>query len=284
MGQAGIESLMTPFYKRKLFWALIGLPNLLSILYFGALAAPQYTSKSSLIVYQSAAADISPTDLQLEQGGGVSVEGDYLIQNFITSWQCFTALDHESLQTAWSKGDLITRFGGVASLFSSNITSLYHYYLGHVSTHIDNNSAIMTLSVRGYDPAFVLALNRDILTKSAQAITHINAQAYENADNFFAPRMRAARDALNAALQAESAQKSPSDATSTLVNDAQANLHTIEAQRLTAQQAALQHLYFMNSINLPSVPPDPTAPNRLLWILAILAGTFLLYLIVKPSN
>lgn len=275
---------MTPFYKRKLFWILFGLPNMLSILYFGALAAPQYTSQSSVIVYQSAASGAPSEDLQLEQGGGVSVEGDYLIQNFITSWHCFAALDHTDLQTAWSKGDILTRFGGAASVFSSNLTSLYNYYLGHVSTHIDNNSAIMTLSVRGYDPAFVLALNRNILSAATQAISQINAQAYESADRFFQPRLLAAQAALNAAKQAEAAEKAPSDATLTLVNEAQVNLHAVEAQRLAAQQATLQHLYFMNYINQPALPPNPTAPNRLLWIVAILAGTFLLYLIVKPSR
>lgn len=275
---------MTPFYKRKLFWILFGLPNLLSILYFGALAAPQYTSRSSIIIYQSAASGTDANALQLGQGGGVSVEGDYLIQNFITSWHCFAALDHADLQNSWSKGDILTRFGGAATAFSHNLTSLYNYYLGHVSTHIDNNSAIMTLSVRGYDPAFVLALNRDILAASARAITKINAQAYESADAFFKPRLQAARAALTAAQQAQSAEKSLSDAASTLVSEAQANLHAVEAQRLAAQQATLQHLYFMNYINQPALPPNPTAPDRMLWILVILAGTFLLYLIVKPSR
>ena len=270
---------MTPFYKRKLFWILFGLPNLLSIFYFGALAAPQYTSQSSIIVYQSAASGATPDALQLEQGGGVSVEGDYLIQNFITSWRCFAALDHTKLQTAWSQGDILTRFGGVASLFSGNLTSLYNYYLGHVSMHINNNSAIMTLSVRGYDPAFVLDLNHDILAASALALNQINAQAYESANHFFQPRLQAAQAALNAAQNTP-----PSAAASTLVSEAQANLHAVEAQRRAAQQATLQHLYFMNYISQPAMPPNPTAPNRLVWILAILAGTFLLYLIVKPSR
>lgn len=330
---------MTPFYKRRLFWLLFGLPNLLSILYFGAIAAPQYVSSSSVIVYQSSAAGVPPASAQFGQAAGLSVEGDYLVQSFIVSWHCFEALDAKALRRSWSRGDFITRFGGVGGLFGGNVTDLYHYYLGHVRTHIDNNSAIMTVSVRGYDPAFVLALNREILARSEAALTAINMQAYQNAESFFKVRVQAAKDHLQQVLAAQAdtpqaqqfnhltlkkialearlsaLEKQPAAAAQLrdlrseiagveaqlaslppaqlgegavydqlLVQDAESNLLSMETQLLVAQQAALQHLYFMDYVTRPAVPPNPTAPSRLVWVLCIMAGTFLFYLIVKPTH
>lgn len=349
------------FYKRKLFWILFGIPNFLSIIYFGLVASPQYISQSSLVVYQSAAADASPVTLQLGQNGGMSVEGDYLVQSFIASWQCFKTLNHGNLRKSWSNGDFITRFGGVMSLFETNVTSLYNYYLGHVYTHINSNSAIMTVSVKGYDPNFVQKLNQEILDKSDKAVNDMNAQAYQNAENFFNSRVQAAKANLKTTIlsvtgvQQNSNVLNPSTAYSSqldlinqltlkmvsmeaqltvlqkdtpnsaqvhglqaeiakindeiksisskirgngtaltsvdgnfsynqaLVQNAKSNLLNVETQLLTAQQAALQHQYFMEYINQPSVPPNPTSPNRLEWIFSIMAGTFLFYLIVKPN-
>lgn len=67
------------FYNRKSFWILFGIPNILSIFYFLLIATPKYVSESSLIVYQNnqGGAD-KAVSLQLSQnGGGVSLEGDY---------------------------------------------------------------------------------------------------------------------------------------------------------------------------------------------------------------
>lgn len=329
---------MTPFYKRRLFWLLFGLPNLLSILYFGVIAAPQYVSKSSIIVYQSASGGGGDESVPLGQAAGLSVEGDYLVQSFIVSWHCFAGLDAKHLRRSWSQGDFITRFGGVGSLFGANLTDLYDYYLGHVRTHIDNNSAIMTVSVRGYDPAFALALNREILAQAEAAINAINMQAYHNAEGFFQGRVQAAKQRLQNALAAQAKtpqavqlnqlnlkeimleaqlsvlQKQPTSVAQLrdlraeiaglkgqikllsqapgeagvynqlLVQDAQSNLLSMETQLLAAQQAALTHLYFVNYVAQPAVPPNPTAPDRLAWIFAIMAGTFLFYLIVKPTH
>jgi capsular polysaccharide transport system permease protein len=350
------------FYRRRLFWVFVGIPNLISIVYFGFIASPQYVSESSLVVYQSASADNSPVTLNLGQNGGTSIEGDYLVQSFIASWRCFATQDHAALVQSWSNGDFVTRFGGLISLFNKNITSLYKYYLAHVSIDIDAKSAIMTVSVQGYDPNFARKLNQKILDESDDAVNDMNAQAYQNAENFFLGRVMAAKSDLNNAiisvtsLQKNSNVLNPSSAYSSqlalinqltlkkvameaqltvinkdtpnsaqvqgltaeisqidneisnlsntikgkdssltsvdgdfvynqaLVQNAEANLLNVETQLLTAQQAALQHQYFMEYINQPSVPPNPTRPYRLKWLLGILGGTVLFYLIVKPQS
>lgn len=353
---------MRPFYKRRLFWILFGIPNFLSVLYFCFVASPEYISQSSLVVYQSAAADSSPVTLQLGQNGGMSVEGDYLVQGFVASWQCFKALNLKALRQSWSSGDFVTQFGGVMSLFETNMTSLYKYYLGHVYTNIDTKSAIMTVSVKGYDPEFVLTLNKDILDKADKAVNNMNNQAYQNTEDFFHGRVEMAKTTLASAIknitgiQKGSNILTPSTAYSSqldlinqltlkkvsmeaqlavlqrdtpnaaqvhglqaeitkiddeveiissklkgnntsltsidgdfaynqaLVQNAESNLLALETQLLTAQQVALQHQYFMEYINQPSVPPNPTSPDRLAWVFGIMAGTFLFYLIVKPNN
>lgn len=353
---------MRLFYKRKLFWILFGVPNLLSILYFGAIASPQYASQSSLIIYQSGATVSSFGGGTLWQNSGGSLEGDYLVRSFVKSWQCFETLDPKVLRSSWSSGDFITGFGGVASLFKTDVTSLYHYYRGHVHTHIDTNSAIVTIKVVGYDPGFALKLNQDILNQTDKTISNMNAQAYQNAQALFQNRIQAAKADLKAAIMGETqSQKGTASLSSLseadkvqlafinqlilekiaiessfpmlqnnssgsassklllaqvneiddeidilfikiqnadkplnsdgkilaynqeLVQVAASNLLGLERRLFTAQRVALQHQYFMEYVSKPSVFPNPTSPARLQWIFGIMVGTFLFYLIVKPS-
>lgn len=347
---------MRLFYKRKLFWLLFGVPNLLSLWYFGAIASPQYVSRSSLIVYQSEPATSGSGGMPFGQNSGLSLEGDYLLQNFITSWQCFKTLDLAGLHKSWSSGDFVTGFGGIASLFKTDTTSLYDYYLSHVRVQIDANSAIVTVRVAGYSPDFVLKLNQEILEQSNKAISDLNVQAYQNAQALFQNHLEAEKSTLQAAIMADGNIQKESEAYKTdltlidqlilkktmmeaelsvfkndssdagavqgrladlnkindeigalslklqaeanhsnpngedliynqeLVQNSTENLLGLEKQFVTAQEVALQHQYFMEYVSRPSVPPNPTSPKTLQWILGIMAATFLIYLIVKPSS
>lgn len=347
---------MRLFYKRKLFWLLVGGPNLLSILYFGAIASPQYVSQSSLIVYQSEPTTSGSGGMPFWQNNGISLEGDYLVQDFITSFQCFKTLDLADLDKSWSSGDFITSFGGIASLFKTDTTSLYDYYLSHVRVHIDVNSAIVTVRVAGYNPDFVLKLNQEILDQSNKAISDLNIQAYQNAQALFHNRLEAEKatlqaaimaggnvqkeseayktdlalidqlilkktmmeaefsifkndfsdsgsmqgrladvnkindeiDALSLKIQAETNDSNPDGGdfiyNQVLVQNSTERLLGLEKQIFTAQKVALQHQYFMEYVSRPSVPPNPTSPKKLQWIIGIMLATFLIYLIVKPSS
>jgi capsular polysaccharide transport system permease protein len=350
-----------PFYRRRAFWVIFGIPNILSLFYFLLIASPQFVSEASLVVYQSdQSGSGKPVNLQLSQNnGGLSLEGDYLLKAYLSSWDCFSRFDARLLADGWSSGDLLSRFGGLATAFRTTPTHLWRYYQRHVVTSIDENSSIMTLRVTGYEPGFVKRVADSALASSAQAINTINRKAFANAERFFVEQIERDRAKLRqdinqlSALQKSSRIVDPSTAygaklellnqlhnklatlnaqtdmaagstpnsdqlramntgrqsldrqirslqaevagqsdaltqvtgrytyLESLIKNDQSALSADEEQLLHAQQASLQHQYFLGYVANPSTPVNPTEPERIKWISIILGVSFLLYLIVK---
>lgn len=175
------------FYKRRLFWVVFGIPNIISLLYFAVIATPQYVSEARLVVYQSDQGTAEKSiNLQLSQNaGGMSLEGDYLLKSYLSSWDCFARLDRKALVNGWTSGDFVSRFGGLLNAFRSTPTVLWRYYQHRVTATIDEQSAIVTVRVVGYDPAFVKTLSDAALQTSGRAINTLNEQAFSNAEAFF---------------------------------------------------------------------------------------------------
>lgn len=192
-----------PFYRRKAFWIVFGVPNLISIAYFLAIAAPKYVSQASIIVYQAkSGSDAGPVTLKLGNAtGGVSTEGDYLAAKYARSWDCFTRQNPDRMRAAWEKGDFVSRFGGLLDGFRSNPTTLWHYYQSHVVTAISTKSSIMTVRVTGYNPDFVHNLNESVLASAGKAINAMNEQATVNAEGFFKSQVATARKQLHADIE-----------------------------------------------------------------------------------
>ncbi len=349
------------FYRKKSFWIMFGIPNIASLLYFLLIATPQYVSEASFVVYRAdQSAGAQDIGLQLSQnGGGVSLEGDYLLKTYLSSWNCFAELDSKALADAWRQGDFVSRFGGLLSAFRTTPTALWRYYKRNVSATIDEQSAIVKLRVSGYDPAFVKGLADQVLLVGGRAINGVNQRSFSNSETFFEKQIVADRARLRAdidklaAFQKSSHVVDPSAAYTaqlSLLNDLTGRLATLgaqidavdastpnsdqlhnlasqrqslerriadlqrqvyghpgalsqvtgtytylqslirndeaalsqdEAQLLRAHQAALQNQYFIEQVASPTHPVNPTEPDRALWIIGILLGTSLLYLIIK---
>lgn len=347
------------FYKRKLFWILFGIPNILSLFYFALIASPRYVSEASLVVYQSEQSSGGAT-LQLAQSsGGLSLQGGYLLESYLASWDAFARLDRRMLIDGWSAGDFVSRFGGLFDTFGHTPTTLFHYYRSHVSTAVDAESAIVTLTVRGYDAQFVKKVADAALLSGSRAINVINQQAFDNASIFFEQQnakdqaklrrdvnqlsafqksskivdpnaaygakldllnqltsrlvqLNAQADIVrqstpgsdqihNLATERQSLESKIQELQGdvygrsgaltqmtgtytylqTLIRNDEAALAADEQQMLHAHQLALQNQYFIGYVSFPNVPVNPTEPHRLDWILGILAGTFILYVIIK---
>lgn len=349
------------FFKRRVWWIVFGVPNILSVIYFGVIATPRYVSESSLVVYQANQTDSArPVTVQLSaNGGGVSLEGDYLAAKYMRSWKCFANQNPKKLAAAWSKGDFVSRFGGLLDLFQRNPTVLWRYYQNHVVTTINKSSAIMTVRVIGFDQDFAKTLNASVLSAADAAVNNMNGQAFENAETFFENRVASAQKHLREAIlklsdlqkknhvvdpgaayqaqlsllnnlidkkitmeaqfkvferatpdsqrvnnlrvELQSLEQQIARTSKTIhgensaltsisgpysfqkakIKNAESTLKENEYQLIAAQQTALQHQYFMEYVDKPTVPPNPTQPYRLEWILVILGVTFSLYVVVK---
>ncbi|MDE8346365.1 MAG: hypothetical protein POH28_09370 [Acidocella sp.] len=160
------------FFKRPMFIVLILIPNIVSLLYFGVVASPVYVSTSSLTVFNPSQTSSSIVSLLSGGSSDGSVEEAYILRDYIASWSEFQKLQSSTdLASEYERGDFVSRYGGLATLFRRNDVSLWHFYQKWVSVDVDVKSGAVMLNVKGYSPAFAHRLASKVL---ADAVAHMD--------------------------------------------------------------------------------------------------------------
>ncbi len=168
-------------FHRPLFWAVVGFPNIISILYFCLIASPVYVSTASLVVYKPGQSAQSLSAMLSGAGGGNSTEGAYIVKNYIGSWDEYRNVARAiNLPLSYGQGDVVSRFGGLKTLFRKSDVALWHYYQSHVDAAIDQNSGIISLSVEGYSPEVATGIAERVLQDSVRHIDGMNRQQEED--------------------------------------------------------------------------------------------------------
>lgn len=345
------------FYKRRIFWWVCGLPSLLSCFYLFVLATPRYVSEAVVRVYTSSPeTDASGGGMIGEIGGGSSISsGAYIFKKYIQSWDMFQILGVKKLYNHWSKGDFISHFGGILTLFSANDMKLWAYYKNHVLVKLDEVSGLLIIKVHGYSADFVCNLNHEIieqaqnkllqsyikadqaerdmlsqklledrnklrsdldnislLQKSAgisdlkseyQAVLESLSEAQKeriivktkaSATQFLAERgekiaalkvQLASLDEDIAAQRKEIASqadvyKKYEEAESNVQEDIR-NIMLDEQSLLESFRSSLKHAYYIDVIEEPIHPTNPTRPRALYWAAILFFTSFVIYLLVK---
>ncbi|KVD74090.1 lipopolysaccharide biosynthesis protein [Burkholderia sp. ABCPW 14] len=164
-------------FRQPFFLAIVGIPNLVCLVYFLLIASPIYVSTASLIVYKPAQTSQSIATMLSGTGGGNSIEGAYIIKDYIGSWDEYRNVTKAvDLPKQYDQGDLASRYGGLATLFRKNDVTLWHYYQNRVNASIDQNSGIVSLSVQGYSPTAAAAVAEKVLEDSVRHIDNMNRQ------------------------------------------------------------------------------------------------------------
>lgn len=138
------------FYKKRLFWYICGAPSFLSGFYLFLWATPRYESEAIVRVYESgsSAADSAGGAGASMMGSGAGISsGSYILKDYLASWDLFRRADDKALRDQWGKGDIVSRFGGVTSLFSKNEMRLWNYYKARVTRNIDEESGLVHINV-----------------------------------------------------------------------------------------------------------------------------------------
>jgi capsular polysaccharide transport system permease protein len=180
--EAPKRSLFASLVRRPLFLALVLIPNLLSILYFGLIAAPVYTSSASVIVLNPKQNGPSLSSLLSGASGDSSEQGGYILKSYFASWDAFRKVEQPlKLADHFGTGDFVSRFGGITTFFRSNDAALWRYFQRKVEVTIDQKSGIISLDVDAYDPAYAVTLTRALL---GDAIHHMDAMNDQQVRDF----------------------------------------------------------------------------------------------------
>lgn len=196
--EASRPSFIRRLLRRPLFVALVLVPNLLSILYFGFMAAPVYTSTASLLVLNPRQSGPSLSSLLSGASGDSSEQGGYILKDYFSSWDAFRKAGRPAeLAAHFRQGDLVGRFGGLATFFQTNDVALWRYFQRHVDVEIDQKSGIVALNVDAYDPGYAVTLTQALL---ADAVRHMDAMNTQQVRDYVASA-QARKAAAEKALQ-----------------------------------------------------------------------------------
>jgi capsule polysaccharide export protein KpsE/RkpR len=231
------------FYKRKLFWGLVGIPTLVSGAYLFLLAVPGYVSKSQIVVYQESGGDSKTLSLG-KKHGGTSLEGDYLLSSYFHSMNAFSHLDSHWLEQEWSKGFGVQSYGGLFQGFRRGPENLWRYYKDSVRYHINPNSAVMTLSVSGYSPGFPQALSQKLLDMGQKHLSQLSLGVYQKALDYDEHLVSQQREALGKSIGDLSAYQRKIGILSLSTQD-KAHLNTISQLYVKLAELQAEHAVYL---------------------------------------
>jgi capsular polysaccharide transport system permease protein len=254
------------FVRSRMFWAVVGVPNLVSLIYFGVIASSAFVSNASMLVFKPSQGSVNVSSLLAGSSEGESFEGAYILEKYVASWAEFRHLSEKfDLAGEYGHGDFFSRYGGLSTLFRHNDITLWHYYQRHVEVEVNEKNNIVTLQIEGYSPEFTTGLGEALLQ---DAITHIDAMN-QQMDRDYASNAAKSRSAIEADLERDEGALADYRAKIGVLDPdshytAQLNL----LNSLEENKAGLQSQY--QSL-VEATPNNPTAQNMRKAIAAISA-------------
>lgn len=246
-----------PLWRRKAFWLILVIPNLLVIVYFFAFASPIYVSRSSIVVYKID--HKGPHSLSSSLSGGsseYSLGGAYALKTFIPSIKAFNEADQAiNLRSHWRQGDLISRFGGPLTMFSHNRRALWQYYRRNINLGVNKKSHILHLRVEGYSPVFVHKLSENLLHNGKKDLNRLNRKVRRKMHSAAKQKLQSANKELKQ-ISAKLSDYRSKTGTYNPSKDYQAKLSLLN--KLTAKQVSL--ISKLTSIQ-DATPHDPVVKN-----------------------
>lgn len=173
--------------KNKLFFIIVIIPTLISIVYFGLIASKVYISESTLVIRTPEKS--TPSMLgQILQGVGFSTSQNdaYTVKDYITSRDAMDALIKKmDLKQQFEKKsiDPFNRFGGII-YWKNNLEEFYKYYQHMVITSLDPMSTILTLKTRAYNAKDAQEMNALLLAQSEDLVNKLNDRGQRDMIDF----------------------------------------------------------------------------------------------------
>lgn len=167
----------------RLFVALVVIPTLLSIAYFGFLASDVFVSESRFIVRSPNKSNLSPLGVMLSSSGIAGAnEESAAVNEFLGSRQALSEVNGDGfVSQAWSGANIFwfDRFGRFGS---ETREDLFEYFLDQVKTEESETAATVTvLTVRSFDPVSAQTINKRLLEKSEVLVNDLSERARRDA-------------------------------------------------------------------------------------------------------
>lgn len=169
-----------------LFLAVVVLPVLLSVLYYGVLSSDVYISESRFVV--RAPEKPAPTGLgAILQTAGFSNASEEVsaAQSYAISRDALRAINrNDAFKKAYTRPgiSIVDRFDPLG--IRGSFEALYDYFKGKVSLQLDAATSITTLTVRAYDAEDARRFNEQLLELSEGTVNRLNLRGREDLVHF----------------------------------------------------------------------------------------------------
>lgn len=179
---------------QPLFWITVLIPTMVSIVYFGAVAADQYTSESTFVVRSSKnQTSFSGLGALLQNAGFSRAQDDtYTVREYMYSRTALEELGKKIPVRSYyeDKGDIFSRFNFWGIWGSKE--AFYQYYKNRILINFDSISGISTLEVTSFDAKESKQINAALLKQGENLINKLNERARQDT-------VRHAEEAVSAA-------------------------------------------------------------------------------------
>ncbi len=165
------------------FWAIVGVPTLLTGVYFLGIASDLYTSEVKFLVRGPGKAAGGLGAMLTSAGIPGGSEDTSAVHEFIMSRDAVRRLDQENnLRAVLSRpeSDAISRYPGIW-FWRKDFEALFSAYSRFVSVEVDSASGVSTLLVKAYRPEDAQMIARALLSYSEQLINQLNERARQDA-------------------------------------------------------------------------------------------------------
>lgn len=182
LGELGVPN----FLKTRgiaLFVAIVVLPSLVAVVYFGLLASDVYVSESRFVVRAPGKPSASPFGTLLGSSGFASANDDsYAVVDYVRSRNAlFDSNKDGMVRRIYSEPgiSMLDRFDG--PFRGRTNEHLYRYFGNKVDISFDSSSQVTTLQVGAYSPKDARALNERLLEHSEQLINRLSERGRTDA-------------------------------------------------------------------------------------------------------
>lgn len=250
--------------RNRWFVLCVILPTLLAAIYYGLLAADQYSSQSRFVIKSPTQKQASTSSLaNLLQTTGLSSgqEQTNEILDYIRS--------RNALRDAEKRTNVKAKFMSPEADFFSRypafwkedkFENLYEYYTGKVDAHLDNVTGVAVLEIKAFTPEDARELNARLLDLSEELVNRLNERSQQKAIAEGTRRVAEAETRVRKARLALSVFRNAQN----LIDPAKQATGVLEiSNKLVSEQATLQAQLDVMLRVAPANPAIPALRNRI---------------------
>jgi capsular polysaccharide transport system permease protein len=291
------HNLLNHLKSQPSFAIIVFFPTLFAFFYFGFFATKVYVTESTFVLHSVAQTSTTSGIGSFLKGSGISGLGqadDNLsaVLAFITSRDAMNEINSKmDLINQWSQWwiDPIQKF---SPFFGSKKNEyFYPYYKKHVIVHLEKESNLCTLTVKGFTAEQSLQINELLLQAAERLVNRLNERARQNMIDYAMREVESAQKMVKEASDkmTDQASKVAYESGPLAMKDAQyqqlvldrefakEELSSAMSSLQAARNQAIRQDLYLEVVSKPNLPDVAMEPRRLIDITAVFAISLLLW-------